>query len=75
MKVKELKMILDGFDPDADVEIVEPNMNLLHIEKIKLMMAYATKVKQGGVIGLTEQDRASARPICTIVTRRLNRAA
>lgn len=75
MKVQELKAMLDGFDPDADVEIQEPNMGSLGIEKVKLMMACVTTVKPGGFIELTEADRAAARPVCTIVTRRLTHGA
>lgn len=75
MKVHELKTILDGFDPGADVEIQEPNMGLLEIEKVKLMMEAKTTVKPGGFIELTERDRAAARTVCTIVTRRFRHGA
>lgn len=75
MKVQELKAMLAEFDPDADVEIQEPNMGSLGIEKVKLMLATTTTIKPGGVIELTEADIAAARPVCTIVTRRLTHGA
>ena len=75
MKVFELKMILDSFQDDATVEILAPNRDILNIEKITLMMGCAVTVQPGGVIELTERDRAAATPICVILTRGAGDAA
>lgn len=75
MKVRELQGILDGFDDEAEVEIEIADMSILAIKKVKLMMDCYTVIQPGGFIALTERDRASARPICTIVARGLNNAS